>query len=83
LADQTLSTRGGTVIAGCRPSGAYLVGWSPAPGYRAEDVVRGPDEVARLKFEGDGEEIEVSVRCVDGVLLPEIEREDDHSVDDH
>ena len=80
--DQTLSTSGGTVIATCRPEGAYLVGWSPAPGYRAEDVVRGPREVAKLKFTGNGREIEVSVRCVGGVLVPKIENEDDRGEGD-
>jgi hypothetical protein len=81
-ADQTLASRGGTVIAACRPTGAYLVGWSPAPGYRATDVARGPGEVAKLKFVGDGREIEVSVRCVDGVLVPKVEDEADHGEGD-
>ena len=37
-----LSSPGGTVVADCRPGGAYLVSWSPAPGYEAGTVRRGP-----------------------------------------
>jgi hypothetical protein len=80
-ADQTFSTIGGTVIAACRAGGAYLVGWSPAPGYRAADVVRGPAEAAKLKFVGGGQEIEFSVRCSGGVLQPKIENEEEHADD--
>lgn len=74
-ADKTVTSRGGTVVARCRSGGAYLVGWSPAPGYRAEDVVRGPAETAQVKFEGLGREIKITVRCVDGAVRPKVEDE--------
>src|SRR5258708_2269031 len=45
---RSLSSVGGTVVANCRTGGAYLVYWSPAPGYHVDDVVRGPAEPARL-----------------------------------
>ena len=73
--DRTVTSRGGNVVARCRASGAYLVGWSPAPGYRAEDVDRGPAPVARLRFTGHDSELKISVRCVDGVVQSSIEEE--------
>jgi hypothetical protein len=63
---RSLSSVGGTVVANCRTAGAYLVYWSPAPGYRVDEVSRGPAEPARLQFEGQGLEVKVSVSCVTG-----------------
>lgn len=72
---RTVTSPGGNVVAACRASGAYLVGWSPAPGYRAEDVVRGPAQSARLTFKKPEREIKVTVRCVNGVVQATIEDE--------
>jgi hypothetical protein len=79
--ERTVTSRGGNVVAACRASGAYLVGWSPAPGYRAEDVARGPAQQARLTFKKPEREIKVTVRCVNGVVQASIEDEpeDDHT----
>ena len=41
-AGTVLTSQGGTVLAECRPAGAYLVSWSPTQGYEADDVARGP-----------------------------------------
>lgn len=73
--DQTIKSAGGTVIARCLPGGAYLVGWSPAPGYHAEDLRRGPAATARVKFEGSAREVTVTVRCTGGVAQPSIQDE--------
>ncbi len=79
--ERTVTSPGGNVVAACRASGAYLVGWSPAPGYRAEDVVRGPAQPARLTFKKPEREIKVTVRCANGVVQASIddEPEDDHT----
>jgi hypothetical protein len=64
--ERSLSSLGGTVVARCQTGGAYLVYWSPAPGYRVDNVVRGPAQPARVSFEGQGREVKVSVTCVNG-----------------
>src|SRR5439155_12282407 len=48
--DRVLTSTGGTVVARCVDGGAYLVSWSPAQGYRAEEVRRGRAAVARVSF---------------------------------
>jgi hypothetical protein len=72
---RSLSSVGGTVVANCRTGGAYLVYWSPAPGYRVDDVSRGPAEPARLQFEGQGLEVKVSVSCVTGTPQATVRQE--------
>ena len=83
--ERTGTSAGGTVTAICSDGRAHLAYWTPAQGFRAHDVIRGPAEVARLTFEGAREEVKVSVVCADGV--PEFtargEREDDHEPTGH
>jgi hypothetical protein len=67
----TISTGGGTIIVQCRQSVAYLVAWSPAPGYRPDDVQRGPAALVGVTFEG-ASEFHVSARCVGGSPQPTI-----------
>ncbi|GAB3561103.1 hypothetical protein GCM10027344_15100 [Spelaeicoccus albus] len=60
-------TTGGSVVASCKPGGAYLESWSPAPGYDTDDVHRGPARVASIEFEGDDRpDYLVSVQCKNG-----------------
>ena len=61
-----LTSRGGTVLAECRPAGAYLVSWSPVQGYEADDVTRGPVTTARVVFESDANSVTMMVSCPDG-----------------
>ena len=64
--DRVLTSTGGTVVARCVDGGAYLVSWSPAQGYRAEEVRRGRAAVARVSFAAS-RKIVLYVRCVAGV----------------
>ncbi len=59
----------GVVTAECIGQLAYLVSWSPAPGYRVEDVRRGPAAQAGVTFlmSSTGQETALGVRCVNGV----------------
>ncbi|SCG72411.1 hypothetical protein GA0070609_4701 [Micromonospora echinaurantiaca] len=61
---RVFTTAGGTAVAECVPGGVRLVSWSPAQGYRAGDVDRGPDDDVEVKFEGPSGEHELKVRCV-------------------
>jgi hypothetical protein len=58
-----LGSRGGTVIAQCHTGFAYLISWSPAQGFQAQDVMRGPAFMAGVTFKGLGREIRMSVSC--------------------
>lgn len=82
---EVIGTTPGTVVVRCDGSTATLVSWSPNPGYRADDVVRGPGQKVSVWFESDvANDVKVLATCVDG--QPKIEEQveyDDHGGDDH
>src|SRR5215469_1608660 len=63
------TTSAGVLTAQCIGQLAYLVSWSPAPGYRVDDVRRGPAAQAQVTFENPTTRQEGSfgVQCVAGV----------------
>ena len=77
-APRGLTVPGGTLVARCAGSQVELMSWSPDPGYRADDVVRGPATTASVKFKNDGTENEVAVTCRDGEPHAETVADDDH-----
>jgi hypothetical protein len=84
-AERALTSRGGSLVARCRAGRAYLASWSPAQGYHADDVRRGPALEARLNFEGRERAVAVSIRCVGGVpeaSIHQLSSEHGHGVDD-
>ena len=66
-ASTVLTSSGGTVVADCRPGGAYLVSWSPDPGYEAGRVIRGPAVTARVTFNSAANSVTMTVSCSAGV----------------
>jgi hypothetical protein len=62
-----LSSSGGSVLAGCAGSDAYLISWSPQQGYAADDVVRGPAARARVVFLAGSGGVSLTVTCTDSV----------------
>ena len=62
-----LTSQGGTVVADCRPSGAYLLSWSPSPGYEVGTVIRGPALIARVIFSSAANSVTMMVSCSAGV----------------
>lgn len=62
-----LTSAGGTVVADCRPAGAYLVSWSPTPGYEIGLVVRGPVSIADVAFSSAANSVTMMVSCSAGV----------------
>lgn len=80
---RTLRSQAGQVVARCAGTDAYLEAWSPNPGYRVDDVLRGPAPGVYLWIESDSfEDVQVLVRCEDGepVLTDRVEP-DDHGGD--
>lgn len=65
---QVLAIRGGTVVASCVDGQVSLLTWTPAQGYQADHVVRGPAAVASIRFKAhdDGDDVRVEVVCVAG-----------------
>jgi hypothetical protein len=55
------------VVADCRPAGAYLVSWSPVPGYESGTVIRGPAVTARVTFNSAANSVTMMVSCSAGV----------------
>jgi hypothetical protein len=74
---RTISSHGGTVVARCVNGAAYLDSWSASPGYRPDNVSRGPSTEARVTFEGSGGEVKIRVTCIGSTVHSSIE-EDDH-----
>jgi hypothetical protein len=68
-----VSSAGGTVIARCTASMVEVISWTPAQGFRTEDVERGPAREAKVEFESDDDDVRVELRCVDGVPAAEID----------
>lgn len=63
---KVLTSVGGTVVAGCQPAGAYLITWSPAQGYGATQVVRGPTATAKVTFDGFHKLVTMVISCRGG-----------------
>jgi hypothetical protein len=66
-ASTALTSRGGTVVAECQSTGAYLLSWSPAQGYETNRVVRGPAVTAQVSFESTANSVTMVVSCSSGV----------------
>jgi hypothetical protein len=58
-----LISAGGSVLASCGPSGAYLISWSPQQGYQADEVVRGPASQASVAFLTGQTGVRMTVSC--------------------
>jgi serine/threonine-protein kinase len=72
-----LNSVGGYVLAQCQGENAYLVYWSPAPGYRVRDVDRGPHDDVRVRFESGDREVEMRVTCAGGEPRAAVETHDE------
>ena len=67
LTSTVLTSPGGTVVADCGPAGAYLVSWSPVPGYESGIVIRGPAVTVRVTFNSAANSVTMVVSCSAGV----------------
>jgi hypothetical protein len=62
-----LTSQGGTLVASCAGSRAYLVSWSPQQSFGSADVVRGPAAKAQAVFISGQLTVTVVVSCDGGV----------------
>jgi len=70
-------TAGGTVISRCAANGLVeVLSAVPAQGFRLDSDDGGLDDHPSVKFEADEHEVEVRLRCVDGVPVPEVRTDD-------
>lgn len=79
---RTLASRGGSVVAACRSGQVTLRSWSPAVGYRVDEVDAGPDSEAEVRFVNNSAEVKMQVRCVSGVPAARTEIDSDSGDDD-
>ena len=66
-AGTVLTSSGGTVVAQCAASGAFLLSWSPQQGFQASSVARGPASTARVVFSTTASTVTMAVTCPSGV----------------
>ena len=62
-----LTSQGGTLVATCAGTRAYVVSWSPQQGFGSSDVVRGPATNAQVTFTGGQLTVTMVVSCDAGV----------------
>ncbi|MFJ1768387.1 hypothetical protein ACIOD2_49280 [Amycolatopsis sp. NPDC088138] len=77
-APRGLTAPGGTIVAQCEGGLVTLLSWSPDPGYRTDDISRGPAATASIKFKNGGTENEVVVTCHDGKPRADTVADDGH-----
>jgi hypothetical protein len=83
---EVFGTVPGTVTIRCDGGLATLVSWSPNPGYRVDEVVRGPVAKASVWFESDtADDVLIVGTCVDGTpTVTEVpEGKETQGTDDH
>jgi hypothetical protein len=66
-APRTLTSAGGSIIAVCVGSSAYLTSWSPAQNYQIAAVRRGPAPLARVIFQSGLSRVYLGAVCHNGV----------------
>lgn len=80
-AKKVIKSKGGSVLAQCIQNKAYLLRWTAAQGYSVDDddddLIRGPAQGAKVKFESDDWKYTVSVGCRDGVPTGVVTTEED------
>jgi hypothetical protein len=77
-----LNSIGGYAVAECRNGLAYLVYWSPAPGYQTREAERGPARTAEVKFDGRDKEVKMRITCT-AAGEPRAHIEQESEEDDH
>jgi hypothetical protein len=70
-----ITSAGGTVLAECTGREVVIVSWTPAQGFRVDDVDVEARHDVEVRFEGEDTEVRVMIRCADGRPVAEIEED--------
>ncbi len=70
-----ITSAGGNVLAQCTGRDVVVVSWTPAQGYRVDDVDLEARRDVEVRFEGEDTEVRVKIRCADGRPVAEIEED--------
>jgi hypothetical protein len=63
-----VTSAGGTVVARCAADDLVeLLSWSPAQGFSVDNAEHGPAREVEVEFESEADDVEMKIRCVDGV----------------
>ncbi|HEX6328760.1 MAG TPA: hypothetical protein VFZ72_19490 [Jiangellaceae bacterium] len=63
-----ITSAGGTVVARCAADDLVeLLSWSPAQGFSVDNAEHGPAREVEVEFESEDDDVEMKIRCVDGV----------------
>ena len=73
---RTFRVAGGTVVAECQGAELSLGAVSPSVGYAIEEQ-EADERTAEVRFEGSESESRISIECVDGVPVAEVDSGDD------
>jgi hypothetical protein len=77
--DLTSTLTPGIVTVHCDGALATLVSWSPNPGWRADDPVRGPAAEVSVRFESDvAADFKVTATCAEGEPKVTLGPDDEH-----
>jgi hypothetical protein len=55
---------------------AYLLSWSPRPGYSVDRAKQGPDDEVEVRFEGDEGRSELKISCDNGTPVADTKDDD-------
>jgi hypothetical protein len=81
IRQRLLASAAGNVLAQCSGGQAYLISWSPAPGYRVAGVHRGPAGEAEVSFVTGELRVTMEVHCPAGIPQASIDRGEDSGHD--
>ncbi|MEO3810279.1 hypothetical protein ABGB17_14860 [Sphaerisporangium sp. B11E5] len=65
-AGRAFTTTGGTVVATCAGGRPTLVAWSPAQGYKTDDVNDSSGHAVTVEFESENTKVAVTIACAGG-----------------
>ncbi|GAA1274285.1 hypothetical protein GCM10009677_29340 [Sphaerisporangium rubeum] len=74
---RAFTTQGGTVVATCTAGRPTLLAWSPAQGYKTDDVNDHSGHEVSVEFESETVKIEIRITCTAGVpsMTTKVERD--------
>jgi serine/threonine-protein kinase len=71
--ERSVHTPGGSATCRCTGPSAYLVSWSPLPGFDPTRINQGPAATVGLTFQGPGTAIRIMYRCNNGTPIATVE----------